>query len=62
MQKKNAENVLQNSIVAADAQQTPIISMDISMMHMILAVELQKKRIECAIMIKAAEAEMEVEG
>ena len=24
--------------------------------------ELQKKRIECAIMIKAAEAEMEVEG
>lgn len=42
MQKKNAENVLQNSIVAADAQQTPIISMDISMMHMILAVNFRK--------------------
>ena len=42
MQKKNAETVLQNSIAAADAQQTPIISMDISMMHMILAVNCRK--------------------
>ena len=52
---------LQNSIVAGDAQQTPIISMDISMMHMILAVNFRKSVLN-AIMIKAAEAEMEVEG
>ena len=41
-QKKNAENVSQDSTAAADVQQTPIISMDISMMHMILAVNFRK--------------------
>ena len=42
MQKKNAETVLQDSTAAADAQQIPIISMEISMMHMILAVNCRK--------------------
>ena len=60
MQKKNAETVLQDSTAAADVRQTPIISMEILMMHMILAVNCRKSVIECAIMIKAAEAEMEV--
>ena len=42
MQKKNAETVLQDSTAAADVQQTPIISMEILMMHMILAVNCRK--------------------
>ena len=56
MQKRNAENVSQDSIAVADVQQTLTISMEIFWMPMILG-ELQRKRVECAIMIKAAEAE-----
>ena len=62
MQKKNAETVLQDSTAAADVQQTPINFHGNINDAYDIGCELQKKRIECAIMIKAAEAEMEVEG
>ena len=57
MQNKNAEIVLQDS-TAADSYH---FHGNINDAYDI-GCELQKKRIECAIMIKAAEAEMEVEG
>lgn len=56
--RKNAESVLQDSTVAVDVQRTLIISMVIFIIPMTLDCALQKKRVECAIMIKAAEAEI----
>ena len=46
-----------DSTAAAAVRQTPITSMAISMMLMIVGCELERKRVECAIMIKAAMAE-----
>ena len=59
MRKKNAAIVLPNFIAVAAVLRIPIISMAGSMTPMILAVNCKKKRIECAIMIKAALAEEE---
>ncbi len=58
MQRKNVGTVLPDSIAAVAVRQTHTISMaDITDAYEI-GCELQKKRVECAIMIKAAEADM----
>ena len=56
--KKSAETALQDSIAAADARQTPTISMVPLRTLMISAARCRSKRIECSIMIKAALAEV----
>lgn len=58
MRKKNAVTVLQNSIAVADAANSYNFHGDIHNAYDI-GCALQKKRIECAIMIKAAEADEE---
>ena len=51
MRRRNAGIALQDSIAAADVLPTPII--------FTAAFWMQKKRIECAIMLKAALADIE---
>ena len=55
MQKKNAGTALQDSTAAADVRQIPIISTVLLTDAYDIGCEMQKKRIECAIMIKAAQ-------
>ncbi len=54
--KRNARNVLQDSTAAAAVWQTPITSRTIDDSYE-LGCEMERKRVECAIMIKAAMAE-----
>ena len=61
MQKKSAKTVLQDSTAAADVRQTPTISTKSINDAYDIGCELQRKRIECAIMIKAALADEEKE-
>ena len=58
-QRKNAGTALQSSTAAADAPQIPTISMVRFSDAYDLGCELQRKRVECAIMIKAALADKE---
>lgn len=62
MQKKNAENVLQKFYCSGGCAANSYHFHGHINDAYDIGCELQKKRIECAIMIKAAEAEMEVEG
>ena len=58
IQKKNVKIVSLNSTVAVDVWQTLIISMERSMNDAYdVGCEMQRKRVECAIMIKAALAD-----
>ena len=57
--KTNAETALQNSTAAADVWQILIISMVRSHDTYEIGCEMQRKRVECAIMMKAALADEE---
>ena len=57
IQKKNVKIVSLNSTVAVDVWQTLIIFMERSMIAYDVGCEMQRKRVECAIMIKAALAD-----
>ena len=59
MRKKNAETVLQNSTAAAAVRQIRTTSTERFNDAYDLGCELQRKRVECAIMIKAALADTE---
>lgn len=60
MQKRHVRNVLHDSTAVAAVRQTPITSKGKSMMFTKWAASWKRKRVECAIMIKAAMAEEEV--
>ena len=60
--RKNAESVLQDSTVVVDVQRTLIISMvTIDDSYDTELCIMERKRVECAIMIKAALADTEGE-
>ena len=61
IQRKNVKTVLRDSTVAAAVLQTLIISMVTIDDSYDLSCDMERKRVECAIMIKAALADTEGE-
>ena len=51
--KKNVKNVLQDSIAVVDAVQI-LITLTVRSMELMRSGKLERKRVECALMVKAA--------